>query len=159
MSCECSKAAEQAAQQPSKASPDWTDTNEKRPREYPNHLAFCIPRNPEKHLADKRTGTFKRPKHITDTLPLMRTDKTLKPGEVDYAVLLPADFKSKEEGQDPYPLIVSFHPAGRDAEHLHSAENAARCGRDIIPSQDVVWAAFSGGMFGNYMSWYNGSHN
>ena len=66
--------------------------------------------------------------------------KHAKAGSVDYSIVLPENYD--KDRAEPYPLIISFHPAGRGSDHLIDPGGAARTGRDIIAPRDVVWAGF-----------------
>lgn len=89
--------------------------------------------------------------HVLGHLPT----KLISSGSVEYSVVLPADHD--KDRPEPYPLVVSFHPAGQSARYLFDPEGAARTGRDVVPPRDVVWASFSNGTFGGYQTFADGS--
>ena len=97
-------------------------------REYPNYLALQIPR--DEHSLDRtKSGT-------------LQTD-LIAGGEVNYTIVLPPNHTKERE--EPYPLVIDFHPAAQAEEHLTCPHEALRVGRDIVAPRDVVWAAFASG--------------
>lgn len=108
--------------------------------ENPNHLAFHVPRNPDM-FANTEVGTLET--------------KLIEAGSVKYSVILPPGHR-KDRAQ-PYPLVISLHPAPRDHEHLIDPSGAARTGRDIIGSREVVWASYDGGKGNVFLDWKDGS--